>query len=149
MQLPTVLVLVGVPLGSVPSHAAPQNACAGKVVMSFPLAAAGTPVLVHLGRAFVLQAVPGDGAWELGVYRSGDTGRGDNLLAPSGNWHGAQAFQVTPYMASIYPNERVMPIRLTSTSICVGIQNARIEGGEYDRCYVDGVIEVRWSRARG
>jgi hypothetical protein len=90
-----------------------------------------------------------EGGWDLEVHRSGDTARQDNLLAPSRNWHGAQAFQVTVYMTSIYPNERVIPIRSASTSVCIRIMNARLEGDGFDRRYVDGVVEVRWSGSRG
>jgi hypothetical protein len=149
LRLLTLLILVAVLIVSVPGSAATPTACAGPVVMSFPLAAASAPEPVHLGRGLVLQAVTGDGGWELQVFKAGDTERRDNRLSPIQNWHGAQPFLVTPYMASIYPDERVISIRGTSASICVRILNGRIEGGGNDRRYVDGVVEVRWSGPRG
>lgn len=149
MRIPTLLALTVILWASLPKDAAPQNACVGEVIMSFPLAATSAPAPVHLGRAFVLQALAGHGGWDLEVYRSRDKQRGDNLLAPIRNWHGAQAFQVTPYMAGIYPNERIIPIRSTASAICVRILNARIEGNEFEQRWVDGVVEVRWSRPHG
>jgi hypothetical protein len=52
-------------------------------------------------------------------------------------------------MAGIYPNERIIPIRSTASAICVRILNARIEGNEFEQRWVDGVVEVRWSRPHG
>jgi hypothetical protein len=70
------------------------------------------------GRAFELRVVPTfDGwndvdSWEVQLFSAVKTGRdGRNLLAPAGNWHGLQPFDVLPgdiEGAGVYPGRRVI-----------------------------------------
>ena len=142
MALIIVLILMSFVVGPLPTQAASPKACVGKVVLSFPLTADSSPVPVPLGQGLRLDTDRYEQGWDLLVFRSGSD---DNLLAPKGNWHGAQPVQVSVYMLTIYPNERIIPIRSTSTSICVRILNARTEGVGNHEHFTNGAVEVRWS----
>ena len=142
MVLIILFVFMGLMLGPPPAQAASPKDCDGKVVLSFPLAAETSPKPAPLGRSLLLSAERYEQGWDLVVSRSGSD---DNLLAPTRNWHGAQSFQVSVYLMSVYPNERIIPIRSTSSSICVRILNARTEGAGNSEHFVNGEVEVRWS----
>ena len=139
-------MLMSFMMGYMPTQAASRKACAGKVVLSFPLAAETPPARVRLGRDLLLDTERYEHGWDLVVFR---TGNDDNLLAPVRDWHGAQPFQISVYMMSIYPNERIIPIRSTPATICVRILNARTEGTGNREHFIGGVVEVRWSGLGG
>ena len=123
------------------------STCTGATIMSLPLAAASAPAAVQLGDDLLLRVEPDDGGWELEVVDSKGDMRG-NLLAAIRNWHGAQPFLVTAYMASLYPNERVLPIRGTTKTLCIRLVDPRIEEKGADARYVAGTMEVRVSTNR-
>ena len=140
---PALLLLIGTPVTS------EADSCAGRLVMSFELATTRAPESVNLGHGLLLRAVPTDGGWELQVVDLVNPDVQGNRLAPIANWHGAQPFLITPYMAGIYPTERVIAVRGTAERVCIRILEPRMEHGKASPGYADGTVEVRWSGASG
>jgi len=143
LQVLTVLTAVWL------SAAFSESPCTGRLVLSFPLTVANAPEPVQLGTHLVLRVEPSDSGWEPQVVDSSNPDARGNLLCAIRNWHGAQPFLITAYMANIYPNERVIPIRGTSQTVCIRILGARVEQNGSTPRYLEGTVEVRWSGARG
>jgi len=98
-----------------------------KLALSFSLTATNSCFVRDIGQGLRLRVDRDELGWEVGVFKRG---KGDNLLMPRGNWHGAQICQVYSWMprTGTFGNDRLIPIHGSKRSVRIRLAGATASG---------------------
>jgi hypothetical protein len=119
-----------------------ETHCAGKPHLSFSISAKEESFHSSLGGGLEAFVVRDDRGWEVQVFRTSDRQHRENLLYPP-NWHGAFPCQIQPGVGpELFPDERLIPIRTTSRSLCIRLIGVKSSGAGADRHYTSGTVTV-------
>jgi hypothetical protein len=157
-----VCAVVGVVLqGNTARNAQPtllsDVGCGGKTIQSVPLISKRESFEVRTVSGFTIIVVRDGNGWVTQVFSPTDTGHHDNLLEPVGEWNGSLPSDVYPTLPPrIYPNTRVITVRMTKHLICLKVVGAKLENLESNRVgelpparFKSGRLDVRWLEKGG
>ena len=100
---------------------------ATKPALPFSLTATNGYFVRDIGEGLRLRVDRDELGWDVGVFKNR---KGDNLLLPPGNWHGAQMCQIYTWMprTATFGNDRIIPIHGSKRSVRIRLIGAAASG---------------------
>jgi len=134
---PVIALLILINLGS----CAIAAEAAARPRLSFSLTATNGYFVRDIGEGFRLRVDRDELGWEVGVFKNR---KGDNLLLPRGNWHGAQMCQIYTWMPrdGTFGNDRVIPIQGSKRAVRIRLVGATASGKPGSGKFTGGSVDL-------